>query len=632
MPAKAVVFNSIRKHDGIQFRVLEPGEYTQMAGRAGRRGLDKVGTVIMCCFGETPPPQAILRQMLTGTSTRLSSNFRLTYSMILNLLTVEEMSVEAMIKRSFSEFATQRALTANEYPQLLAKGVKTLNKLEHQFVGEAASRIGAEDIEDYYSICNELLRMNRNVFLSIRENDPSSFEEIFQPGRVLLVSAGRPCGAVRAPAIILRPPPSSTAPDITTKGNALKRDSIVCMILLPSSFVPKESDSSTESGSIGYVGFAQQRHYTIREIDIDQILVVVSGKPRKIETKSLFKEEDRSGLMRGSGPRSQVDPFAAFAGMKAFGKKDDSASSGASAAKEGQAIDQALGYLLEAGTAETSNGGVSIMDLHSLVKRGPDVVQIRALCEQTTFLVSQMRSFKSHRHPNLEKYYTSLDRLEALRERVQTLRHLLSNESLQLFPDFLQRKAVLRELGYIDQQESVCVKGRVACEVGTCEELIVTEIVTEGLFSDLTPEEIVACLSSLVYQAKNTDEEFDSELPEKLVNCCNQMKTIATNLGQLQKEKGLDIDPGEYCDDSLNFGLVHVVYEWALGMPFKTICDLTDAQEGTIVRTITRLEELCREVRNCARVVGNPTLYRKLETSSTAIKRDIVFASSLYVS
>jgi antiviral helicase SKI2 len=77
MPAKAVIFNSIRKHDGTQFRVLEPGEYTQMAGRAGRRGLDNVGTVIICCFGETPPPQPILRQILTGTSTRLSSQFRL---------------------------------------------------------------------------------------------------------------------------------------------------------------------------------------------------------------------------------------------------------------------------------------------------------------------------------------------------------------------------------------------------------------------------------------------------------------------------------------------------------------------------------------------------------------------------
>jgi len=102
---------------------------TQMAGRAGRRGLDKVGTVIICCFGSVPPDQVVLRNMLTGSSTKLQSQFRLTYTMILNLLRVEDMSVEGMIKRSFSEFATQRALTTNDYPKLLARGMKTLSKL-----------------------------------------------------------------------------------------------------------------------------------------------------------------------------------------------------------------------------------------------------------------------------------------------------------------------------------------------------------------------------------------------------------------------------------------------------------------------------------------------------------------------
>jgi antiviral helicase SKI2 len=37
-----VAFHGLRKHDGKSFRQLLPGEYTQMAGRAGRRGLDKV--------------------------------------------------------------------------------------------------------------------------------------------------------------------------------------------------------------------------------------------------------------------------------------------------------------------------------------------------------------------------------------------------------------------------------------------------------------------------------------------------------------------------------------------------------------------------------------------------------------
>ncbi len=54
MPAKCVVFSSIRKHDGRSFRDILPGEYTQMAGRAGRRGLDPTGTVIIVVGDSLP--------------------------------------------------------------------------------------------------------------------------------------------------------------------------------------------------------------------------------------------------------------------------------------------------------------------------------------------------------------------------------------------------------------------------------------------------------------------------------------------------------------------------------------------------------------------------------------------------
>ena len=54
MPAKCVVFSHIRKHDGRSFRDILPGEYTQMAGRAGRRGLDATGTVIIVANDDLP--------------------------------------------------------------------------------------------------------------------------------------------------------------------------------------------------------------------------------------------------------------------------------------------------------------------------------------------------------------------------------------------------------------------------------------------------------------------------------------------------------------------------------------------------------------------------------------------------
>lgn len=115
LPTRTVVFSGYRKHDGRAFRNLLPGEYTQMAGRAGRRGLDPVGSVIIVTQGsEEAPPAAELRQMILGDPTKLRSQFRLTYNMILNLLRVEALKIEEMIKRSFSENATQALLPEHE--------------------------------------------------------------------------------------------------------------------------------------------------------------------------------------------------------------------------------------------------------------------------------------------------------------------------------------------------------------------------------------------------------------------------------------------------------------------------------------------------------------------------------------
>jgi antiviral helicase SKI2 len=54
MPARCVVFSHTRKHDGRSFRDLLPGEYTQMSGRAGRRGLDSTGMVVIVSGDELP--------------------------------------------------------------------------------------------------------------------------------------------------------------------------------------------------------------------------------------------------------------------------------------------------------------------------------------------------------------------------------------------------------------------------------------------------------------------------------------------------------------------------------------------------------------------------------------------------
>lgn len=91
-----VVFDNLRKFDGREFRQLLPGEYTQMAGRAGRRGLDKIGTVVVLCRDEITG-ESDLKHIIVGSATRLESQFRLTYIMILHLLRVEELKVLELI-------------------------------------------------------------------------------------------------------------------------------------------------------------------------------------------------------------------------------------------------------------------------------------------------------------------------------------------------------------------------------------------------------------------------------------------------------------------------------------------------------------------------------------------------------
>jgi len=100
----------------------------------------------------------------------------------------------------------------------------------------------------------------------------------------------------------------------------------------------------------------------------------------------------------------------------------------------------------------------------------------------------------------------------------------LSEQNLELLPDYEQRIEVLKDLKFISEDQTVLLKGRVACEVrrilslylplahflaaqiNSANELVLTELILENTFAAYEPEEVVALLSCFIFQEK-TDVE-----------------------------------------------------------------------------------------------------------------------------
>ena len=112
MPAKTVVFTSVRKFDGVSQRWVTPSEFVQMSGRAGRRGLDDRGIVIMMIDEKMEP--AVAKEIVRGEQDKLNSAFYLGYNMILNLMRVEGISPEFMLERCFYQFQNTASVSGLE--------------------------------------------------------------------------------------------------------------------------------------------------------------------------------------------------------------------------------------------------------------------------------------------------------------------------------------------------------------------------------------------------------------------------------------------------------------------------------------------------------------------------------------
>jgi ATP-dependent RNA helicase DOB1 len=139
--------------------------------------------------------------------------------------------------------------------------------------------------------------------------------------------------------------------------------------------------------------------------------------------------------------------------------------------------------------------------------------------------------------------------------------------------------------------------------------------------------QINALLSCFVFEEKT---EQMSKLTEELSQPLRVLQELAKRISTVSREAKLNVDEEAYIQ-KFKPNLMDVVYSWSKGAPFSQLCKMTDAFEGSIIRCMRRLEELLRQMCQAAKVIGNAELENKFSEADKVIKRDIVFAASLYL-
>ncbi|EJU00146.1 antiviral helicase [Dacryopinax primogenitus] len=564
MPARSVVFSGIKKHDGRNFRELLPGEYTQMSGRAGRRGLDPTGVVIIVS-GDELPDVGTLHIMMLGQPNKLQSQFRLTYNMILNLLRVEALRVEEMIKRSFSENASQRLLPDQQRKVLeVEKELKAMPELD--------CPVCRPDIETFYDISADLAYLNSRL-IELATTHPAG-SKVLRPGRVVVLRNGH---FGQNLAILLKAVPLQVSSPATSP---LARQYLFLAL----------ADPDTKTGS--------------RDRPPSKVPPLWPPEPAKLPSCDPVYDLVLAPLgdVQFVTNRIVVEEFDEIADKHRILPMKHAAEALQAIALEWQDLDM---------LPEVEWAKFHTLDFQDTLRNRDNLHRLLSgkacvLCE----------GFLGH--------YDALHGIKMLRAQIASLKLAISDQNLELLPDYEQRVQVLKDLKLIDERSTVLLKGRVACEINSASELILTELILENTLARYEPEEVVALLSAFLFQEKT---ETEPVIPPKLEEGKAEVIRLAE---RVQKVELANKVATEDFEGKLKFGLMEVVYEWARGMPFEKITELTDVPEGTIVRVITRLDETCREVRDAARVIGDADLFKKMEEAQIKIKRDIVFAASLY--
>ncbi|CAH8867907.1 unnamed protein product [Trichobilharzia szidati] len=588
MPARTVLFTSARKYDGKSYRWITSGEYIQMSGRAGRRGKDVSGTVILMV--DESLSSEVAHRIMMGPAPPLNSAFHITYNMLLNLLRVEEINPEFMMEKSFCQFQNYASL-----PEISQELTELRTMYESMAVEDE------ESVESYHQIKSCLNDLVSQQWQYIRR--PQYIVPFLQPGRLVKVTVDSVSYGWGV-AINLK------------KRQCIDRSSrpdsfyILDCLLCCGSKQEKSDPISTkpEEGLNSQTANASVNDGSNSEKPGDG----------NTDTSGMAPGSSSSADIQSTSPEIipiKLDCIVGISAIRLVLPND---------LRLKQAKQEVYGSIKN--VEALMNGKLPMLDpVKDMNITDPKFTEIN---EKVDAFQERLQHHWLHDDPRLPELLKVYEKKEEMRKRMDTLTTTLNSKvSLIQLEELSARKRILRRLNFVSEHDVVQLKGFVACEITSADELLLTELLFDGVFNRLSAEHTAALLSCFVVSERTGKVPT---LTKELADALHTLQDTARHIARVSNECRLTIDEENYVD-SFKPHFMDLVDSWAKGATFSEICIMTDQFEGTIIRTLRMLEELLRQMANASRTIGSTALEKKFLEAIEKIKRDIVFAASLYL-
>tara|TARA_B100000795_G_scaffold268692_1_gene256227 strand:+ start:58 stop:2355 length:2298 start_codon:yes stop_codon:yes gene_type:complete len=224
--------------------------------------------------------------------------------------------------------------------------------------------------------------------------------------------------------------------------------------------------------------------------------------------------------------------------------------------------------------------------------------------------------------PQYEKYIKNTQNIKELKDIIEFQKSFVNQDVEKMI-------LYLKDNKYIEESGIVSTKGVMASEISECNEILLTEIISNGFFMELEAYEIIAILAAFIEEKSVDVTSLKSlDVPEKIKTILEDINYIALDFEDYEYSKRIEIGT----DWNLYLSFVGPALDWALGKSiFEIYAKYEDVYEGTFIRNILRINNIVENVKNIAEMINKPELIKKLENIDSILVRDQVTTESLYI-